>query len=85
MVKQLKNIGRQENLLKALAHCKIKIRKAILKNADRDLVDAICQCIFNLLNGNMNLSSSEKASLHKYRHTSRKLVQKSSLSKKKKY
>ena len=25
------------------------VRKAILKNADKELVDAICQCVFNML------------------------------------
>ena len=86
MVKQreLDNIKKQEDLLKSLTHCKFKIRKAILKNADKDLVDAICQCVYNLLNGNLHLSTTEKEKLTKYRHALRKLVQKSTLKQKKK-
>ncbi len=80
----LKNINDQQDLLKALGHCKLKIRKAILNNADKDLVDAICQCVFNLLQGNLDLTQAQKTELNKYRHTLRKLVQKSSLKTKKK-
>ena len=71
-------------MLKSFTHCKFEIRKAILKNADKDLVDAICQCVYNLLNGNLHLSTTEKEKLTKYRHALRKLVQKSTLKQKKK-
>ena len=82
--REVTNLKNQQDLLKALAHCKIKIRTAILKNADKDLVDAICQCVFNLLSGNINMSSSEKEKLVKYKISLRKLVQKSTLKQKKK-
>ena len=79
-----KNLEKQVDLLSALSHCKIKIRKAILDNADKDLIDAICQCFFNLLRGNIKLSQLQKEKLSKYRHTLRRLVNKSSLKQKKK-
>ncbi len=77
-------IDKQKDMLVALSHCKLKIRKAILNNADKQLVDAICQCIFNMLSGNIELSPTQKTALLKYRHTMRKLVEKSSLKNKKK-
>ncbi len=77
-------IDREKDMLMALAHCKLKIRKAILSNADRQLVDAICQCVYNMLSGNIELSPTQKTALIKYRHAMRKLVEKSSLKQKKK-
>ncbi len=59
-------IEQQKDMLLALAHCKLKIRKAILNNADKQLVDAICQCIFNMLSGNIELSPAQKTALVKY-------------------
>ena len=49
------NITNQKEILIALSQCKNKIRKAIIENADKDLIDAICQCVFNLLEGNIKL------------------------------
>ena len=72
--KILKKINKQKDLLNSLAHCKLKIRKAILENADKDLVDEICQCVFNLLQGNISLTNAEKEQLNKYRHSLRKIV-----------
>jgi len=84
MVKSIQDVERQQDMLKALSHCKLKIRKAILQNADKDLVDVICQCVYNMLNGNLKLTDTQKSSLKKYQRTLRKLVQKASLKSKKK-
>ena len=55
-----------------------------MENADKDLIDAICQCVFDLLQGNIELSNIEKNKLHKYRNSLRHLVEKSNLNTKKK-
>ena len=39
---------RNSELLKVLAKCKPKLRKAILKAAEDDLFEAIRQCLFNV-------------------------------------
>lgn len=83
MAKTIRAVENQTDMLKVLAHCKIKIRKAILKNADKELVDAICQCVFNMLQGNVQLTKAQKNSLSQYRHVMRKLVQKGGLKSKK--
>ena len=73
-----------QDLLLTLSKCKPRLRKVLLENADKDLVDAICQCVFNLLQGNISLTNAEKEQLNKYRHSLRKIVNKSSLKEKKK-
>ena len=85
MVKSaLENIKNQQDMLRVLANCKSKLRKAILNNADKELVDAICQCVFNILQGNVKLNTKETHKLKSYRTALRKLVDKSSLKTKKK-
>lgn len=78
------NIKKQKELLIYLGKCKAKIRKAILANADRDLIDAICQCVFNLLSGNIDLNDKEKDNLVKYKKALRAIVTRSSIKDKKK-
>ena len=41
----LEKLKRKKDVLKLLGECKSKIRKAILKNADKDLIETICHCI----------------------------------------
>ena len=80
----LENIKRQTNMLELISRSKVKLRKAILTNADKDLVEAICHLVFNLLKGNIHLSEKEKQKLSNYRKTLRNLVKKSSFKEKKK-
>jgi hypothetical protein len=77
-------IQKNKDILQVLSNCKLNIRKAILQKADRELVDAICECVFNILEGNINLTEAQKKDLYKYRHILRKLVDKSNLKNKKK-
>ena len=60
-------------LLKTLAHCSAKQRRLLLQSADRGLIDAICECVVNVLRGNVHLSPVHKRSLAKHRHKLRKL------------
>jgi hypothetical protein len=73
-----------KNLLESLSKCKKKLREAIVENADRDLIECICMCAFNILEGNINLTEQEKSNLKKYKHAIRKLTMRSNLKKKKK-
>ena len=72
----------QIDLLKVLAIN--KYRKAILLNADKKLVEAICQTIHNVLVGNINITASDRERLKKFRKTLHQLLEKSSLKTKKK-
>ena len=49
--------------LKALCKCKPAARKAILEHADRELINCICECIDNILKGNIKISKVHKKRL----------------------
>jgi hypothetical protein len=78
------NIESELEVLKLISKCKDKYRSAILKNADKKLINAICECVFNMLKGNLKVDENTKANLYKYKNILRKLVQKSSLKTKRK-
>ena len=80
----LKILIKHQDVLKTLAHCKPQIRKAILKNADKELIQVICHCVFNMLRGNINLSAFEKQKLKGYKKVLRNMVQKTTFKDKKK-
>lgn len=46
------SIKSQVELLRLLSCCKDKYRKAILLKGVRPLIQAICECIYNILKGN---------------------------------
>lgn len=77
-------IKSNKKLLEFLATAPPKERKIILKNADKQLVHSICECVHNILRGNIPLTPAEKTKLKKRRTTLRKLVTKKSLAHKKK-
>ncbi len=80
-----KNISSQKHLLSELANPKSKYRTSILKKAQPELVLAICESVYNLLEGKLPLDKEKKDSLLKYKHILRKLVQKNNLKYKKIY
>lgn len=79
-----KNIESQKDILRSLVSSKKSIRTGILKNGDKKLVQAICECCYNLLQGTLILNNEQKTELSKFKHSFRKLIEKSSLKTKKK-
>ena len=57
-------------------HARPKLRKAIILNCDRDLVNCISACVLNVLNGNVTLTGCVKRKLSKHKLALRKLVYK---------
>lgn len=55
------------HFLKVLHDSKPKIRKAILQNADKELIDTICECLHNILRGNVVVSPALKRKIHRQR------------------
>jgi hypothetical protein len=53
-----------------------KLHKAIVSNCDRELVNSICECVLNVLNGNVKLSDCVKRKLRKQKNVLRKVVDK---------
>jgi hypothetical protein len=82
----LSNLHSNQDLLKLLSDKNIKKRykNAIIKHADRNLIKAIEDSVYNLLKGNTKYQDSDLQNLTKYKHTLRNLIQKSNLKKKKK-
>jgi hypothetical protein len=70
-------------LLKKLADP--KVRNHVIKNADPKLTTAICDVVFNVLHGRINISDKDRKKLLKYKKSMRFLCKKSTLEHKKKY
>ena len=56
----IKSSSESQDLLKVLSHCKPKIRNAILKNWENDLIHIICDCVYKLVKGNVPGLTQEK-------------------------
>lgn len=63
-------------LLHALCHVNIHQRGVLLRAADKNLVRCICECILNILKGNIVLPGKDKKKLSKHKKVLRKLVDK---------
>ena len=72
MVKPIiKSNSESQDLLKVLSHCKPKIRSAILKNCENDLIHIICDCVYNVVvKGNVPRVTQEKVNKHGRHKTS---------------
>ena len=51
-----------------------KIRHNILKDAPPDLVESLCECVYNVVNGNITASVPQKKALYKHRNALRRLI-----------
>ena len=80
----IENINETQDLLKLLSKCNSGMRKVILKKANKKLVLAICESVFNMLQGNLDINKSDLENLAKYKIIFRKLIKKSNLKTKKK-
>ena len=56
----IKSNSESQDLLRVPSHCKPKIRKAILKNCEKDLIHIICDCVYNVVKGNVLGLTQEK-------------------------
>ena len=50
---ETERVEKNVDFLKILSKCKSNMRKVILSNADKDLINTICECVHNCLNGNI--------------------------------
>lgn len=70
-------IKRQAPLLKLLSKAKPATVRAVIKEADKDLVDALCECALNVLSGTVSLSKPARKKLLRHKSTLRCLSGKS--------
>ena len=80
----IKSKPETRDLLKVLGNCKPKLRKAILQNCNNDLIHTICDCVYNIVKG--NVSTFDESSVKKllpHKRTLIKLTKKIPLKEKK--
>ena len=56
----IKSSSESQDLLRVPGHCQPKIRNAILKNCENDLIHIICDCVYNVVKGNVPGLTQEK-------------------------
>jgi len=78
-----RRLNRFKHHLQFLSVCDSNTCKDVIKGANRELVNTICECALNVLKGNVPLTPTQKKHLAKYKGTLRKLVLKGSTRKKK--
>lgn len=69
-------VKKQAHLLKALAKAHPHVCHVILKGADKELLKCLSECAYNILQGNVTLTKSQKARLTKYKQKLRKVANK---------
>jgi hypothetical protein len=67
-------LGRNADVLSYLLRIQPKTRKLLLKDAPKDLVDTLCECVLNVLNGNVRVSDAQRRQLARYKKDLRTLV-----------
>jgi len=79
----MERIKNNLDLLKKLSNCNKSQRKYILQKGKKEFIFSICECVLNFINGNIKTDDETFEKLKKYKSTLRKLLEKSSLKKKK--
>ena len=69
-----KRLAKNLDMLKILKTAKPQQRKLILQSANNDLIYCLCECIQNLLHGNVKISQKRKIELKKYANILRKIA-----------
>ena len=72
----MKRVTWNYHTLHVLKTAKPKLRKSIVWNHDKELVNNICECVLSVLNGNVWLSGCDTRNLRKHKAVLRKLVDK---------
>ena len=80
----MKRLRKHSPLLKALASTTPGVTKAIIRAGDKDLINTLCECGYNVLKGNVPLTSPQKKRLNRHKNTLRTLTKGKSKSLKKK-
>ena len=81
----IKSSSESQDLLRVLGHCQPKIRNTILKNCENDLIHIICNCVYNMVKGNVPGLTQEKVNkLARHKTSLIKLTKKVSIKEKRK-
>ena len=81
----IKSSLESQDLLRVLGHCHPKIRNAILKNCENDLIHIICDCVYNVVKGNVpDLTQGKVNKLARHKSSLIKLTKKLPIKEKRK-
>jgi len=69
-----KRLHRHFLLLKHLSKLSEQQKKNFIKTADKSLVQSICECCINILNGQVPLNASQRARLKRNKRNLRSLI-----------
>lgn len=69
-----KRLQTNQYILYTLLTAKPKLSKAIIKNADPELIHSLCEIVHNILNGNVQLNKTLKRKLKRYKKELRRIV-----------
>ena len=84
MAHRVHNCQKAIEALEKVKGCKHK-RNHIINVAGKELAHCICDCVLNVLNGNIPLEYEEKERLRRHRKSLRELVKKKTSDKKRKH
>lgn len=70
-------VARHAPVLKMLSKSKPQSMKTMIKAADKDLINTLCECSLNVLKGVVPLTGSQKRKLVRHKQTMRTLARKS--------
>ena len=70
----MKQFEKHRYMFEVLQTATPKLRKAILKESDKDLICVLAEIVVNLMEGNIQISSQQKQKLRPYRNLFRKIV-----------
>ena len=76
-------LQKHADILKVLAMCKNPLKNAIINAGDKALIETLCDCAQNILNGSIKMTSHEKACLRRHKHLLRNLAHPQCLQQKK--
>ncbi len=80
----MQRVEKHLNHLCILKNCKKPMFKSIIQGANSELINTLCECVLNCLNGNVELSEIDKHSLSKHKKYLRELLKKNNNSIKRK-
>ena len=61
-------LKRNEPILRLLHRLKPRVVRAVMREAPPDLIQTLCECILNILKGNIKLNSAQRKKLARYKH-----------------
>ena len=64
---QTSNVVNNKDLLNVLSKCNSKMRHSIINSADKNLINTICECILNCMNGNISINNETKIKFKRHK------------------